>query len=79
MLDLLISTCRLVNNVLFILDGIDEFEDQRKLITDILSISSIPSTHLMFFSRPNVPDLLQRVPLHQRFHLDGREVDDVQT
>lgn len=79
MLDLLRFMCRLVDKVVFILDGIDECEDQRDLITDMLSLSSIPSTHLMFFSRPNVPDLLRLVPRHRRFHLDGRTIGDVQT
>jgi hypothetical protein len=69
LLDLLHVCVSQPRRISIILDGIDECEDRASLIQNMLNLSAIPSTHLLFFSRPNVSNLNRSIPKEFRLQI----------
>ncbi|KAH8882254.1 hypothetical protein GQ53DRAFT_847652 [Thozetella sp. PMI_491] len=60
----------------FVLDGIDECTDSRKLVAYVSDWCMASPLKVLFFSRPDVPSLLRALPEENRICLTGQHLDN---
>lgn len=60
-----------------IIDGVDECEDNRSLIQDMLAMVSMSESNILFFSRRNVANLLYTVSDGHRLYINKKTAGDI--
>ncbi|OCL08347.1 hypothetical protein AOQ84DRAFT_42671 [Glonium stellatum] len=74
--DLLHICLQELRNIYLIIDGVDECDDNTKLMRDIHSLSTRSNTKVLLFSRRSVVSLNRMVPKNYRLPIDRNSVSD---
>ena len=77
LLELLLICTQCFGEAYFILDAIDECDDNKTLIQDLLNIAQKSEAKVIVFSRPNVAALFRAVPEKQQINVGRNTCEDI--
>ena len=79
LLELLLLCSQWLGQAYFIIDGIDECDDAKTLVQDLLNLALKSDIKMVFFSRPNVAALFKAIPQDQQLNVGRNNSDDIRT